>query len=301
MRHGLGLPQLSYRALRAMRICIVFTFAIAFESILRIPHAGWVAFSVLMIYAGFDNGTTIFRAFHRFWGMLLGLFSGYLLWFIAHLDYRLLFIIIPSTVFMTYFLMGRVHSIPTIFAVNTAVIGNGYFFAHNDYAVTFFITDYAICTVIGFSIVLAFEYFWFRHYRLLACFIHDTQQEVIEQLKALINLLNQNKFSHSDFFRRCIEFNNSLVQVNNLARNSSFSLSAGDAVGDEFNQFVMRTNRVFVELKALYSAYDTNRYHQHDYNHLFIQVKSDIAELEALLHNGETIIIQSGAIHEVHN
>lgn len=297
----LTLPHLNYRAMLALRICTVFTFTVGVEGLLRIPHASWVAFSVIMIYAGFDNGTTLFRAFHRFWGMLLGLFSGYLLWLIGHLDYRLLFMIIPVTIFMAYFLIGQAHSIPTIFAVNTAVIGNGYFFAHNDYAVTFFITDYAVCTVIGLAIVFAFEYFWFRHYRLMTRFIQDTQQEVIDHLKALINLLNQKSFNHSSFFRRCIKFNNSLAHVNNLVHNSQFLLSAEEAVGDEFNQFVILTNRVFVGLKALYSAYYTKRYHKHDYSHLFIQVQTDLAELEIILHNGETITIQSGAIHEANN
>jgi uncharacterized membrane protein YccC len=301
MWQHLHLPRLNYRSLRALRICTVFTFTVGFESILHIPHAGWVAFSVIMIYAGFDNGTTLFRAFHRFWGMLLGLFSGYVLWFIGHLDYRLLFIIIPCTIFLAYYLVGRAHSIPTIFAVNTAVIGNGYFFAHNDYAVTFFITDYAVCTIIGFAIVLCFEYFWFRHYRLMPRFIHDTQQEIIMHLKALINLLNQDKFKHSDFFRRCIEFNNSLANVNNLARNTQFLLSAEAVVGDEFKQFVEQTNRIFIGLKALYSAYYSMRYHPHDYGFLYTQVQTDLAKLEALLRIDITITLQSGAIHEANN
>jgi uncharacterized membrane protein YccC len=301
MWQHLHLPRLNYRSLRALRICTVFTFTVGFESILHIPHAGWVAFSVIMIYAGFDNGTTLFRAFHRFWGMLLGLFSGYVLWFIGHLDYRLLFIIIPCTIFLAYYLVGRAHSIPTIFAVNTAVIGNGYFFAHNDYAVTFFITDYAVCTVIGFAIVLAFEYFWFRHYRLMTHFIKDTQQELIEHLKELVTLLNQNKFKRGDFFRCCIKFNASLTNINNLARNSQFLLSAEEAVGDEFQHFVTQTNRIFFELKALYSAYYTQRYHKHDYRQLFIQVQADLTTLEALLHESTTITIQSGVIHEANN
>ncbi|WP_019216969.1 FUSC family protein [Legionella tunisiensis] len=69
---------------------------------LRYPRAGWTGFAVMMIYAGFDNGTTIFRAYQRFLGVLLGLFSGYILWFIGHVDYRTLIIILPMTVFLLF-------------------------------------------------------------------------------------------------------------------------------------------------------------------------------------------------------
>lgn len=298
---ALKLPHLSYRAQRALKICTVFTITVAVQEILRIPHAGWIGFAVIMIYAGFDNGTTLFRAFHRFWGMLLGLLSGYVLWFIGHLDYRTLIVIIPATIFLAYFLVGHAYSIPTVFTVNTAVIGTGYFYAHNNYSITFFITDYAICTVIGFAIILVVEYFWFRHQRLMTRFIADTQQEIFARLQALVELINQDTIRHSEFFRRCVALNSSFNEVNNLVASSKFLLSTEEAVGDEFNRFIELTHRIFIAIKALYSAYYTKRYHKHDYYQLYQQVQNDLQELAFLLTISEKLTIQSGAIHEAHN
>lgn len=294
------LNQLSYRTMRGLHICIVFTVTIWVQLFLRYPHAGWAGFAVMMIYAGFDNGTTLFRAYHRFWGMLLGLFSGYLLWFIGHLDYRTLFILIPITIFFAYFLAGQAYSIPTVFTVNTALIGTGYFAAHSDFSITFFLIDYGICTVIAFLTIVIFEYFGFRHYRMMQRFIYATQQDVLNHLQALLVLVNQSQIRRTEWFRRCLALNRSLNEVNNLARNSQFEISSERAVGDEFNHFVIYTNRIFTSLKALHSAYYTKRYHKHDYYQLVTQVQQDLTHLTMLVATAEPLSITSGAIYAAH-
>ena len=289
---------LSYRAIRALHICIVFGFIIFVQEFLRFPQAGWAGFSLMMIYAGFDNGTTLFRAYHRFWGMILGLFSGYILWFIGHLDYRLLILIIPVTVFFAYFLVGRAYSVPTIFTVNTAVIGTGYFAAHSEFSITAFLVDYTVCTIFAFVTCVVFEFFIFRKYGLMKRFIADTQKDVVNHLLGLINLLNQEKIDRNRWFNACINFNRSLNEVNNLVNNSAFEHSSEAVVGDEFNRFVLLTNKIFVALKALYSAYYTKRYHKHDYNQLFLQVQQDLIELQQLVNSQQNLTIQSGIIYD---
>lgn len=295
------MPKLSYKALRGLQISIVFAFTVLIQELFRYPHAGWTGFAVMMIYAGFDNGTTLLRAFHRFWGMILGLFTGYLLWFLGHLDYRTLLIIIPITIFLAYFLAGQAYSIPTVFTVNTAVIGTGFFSAHNDFSLTNFLVDYGVCTVIALAIIFIFEYFWFRRYHMMKCFIRDTQHDVIVHLKALLKLLNQDKIRRTKWYQNCINLNRSLLEVNTLVTNSQFEISSERAVGEEFNQFVDLSNKIFMGLKSLYSAYYTKRYHKHDYYQLFQQVQLELTQLEAIVADGETFTISSGVIHEAHN
>ncbi len=301
MLQELNSNKLNYRALRGIHICIVFSFTIFVQEWLRFPQAGWTGFSVMMIYAGFDSGTTLFRAFHRFWGMILGLFTGYLLWFIGHIDYRTLILIIPLTIFFAYFLIGRAYSIPTIFTVNTAVIGTGYFASHSTFSITAFIIDYSICTVIAFIICILFEFFIFRRFFLMKRFIHDTQTDIIQHLKCLINLLNQEKIKRTDWFKSCINFNRSLTEINNLVQNAEFLYLSEEAVGNQFIHFCSLTNTIFIELKALYSAYYTKRYHKHDYNKLYEQVQGNLKQLEILLNTDEILTIQSGAIYNAQN
>ncbi|AHE66243.1 hypothetical protein Loa_00674 [Legionella oakridgensis ATCC 33761 = DSM 21215] len=185
---------LDYRAVRGIQISVVFTFTIFVQEFLRYPRAGWTGFAVMMIYAGFDNGTTLSRAYQRFLGVLLGLLSGYFLWFLGHIDYRTLIILIPMTVYLAYFLVGRAYSIPTVFTVNTSIIGTGYFNpSSSSFSITSFLIDYLICTLIAFTIILVFEYFEFRRYHMMHRFIQDTQTEVVARLNKLTNLLNKKK------------------------------------------------------------------------------------------------------------
>src|SRR5580704_9677724 len=187
MRLSLMFGKLIYRSLLGIQISIVFFFTIIVQELFHFPRAGWIGFAVMMIYAGFDNGTCILRAYHRFMGMVLGLFSGYLLWFLGHLDYRILIIIIPITIYFAYFLAEKAYSVPTVFTVNTSVIGTGYFdTSRSTFPITYFLIDYLMCTVIAFAIILVFEYFWFRRYNLMNLFIKDTQADVVRKLYRLI-------------------------------------------------------------------------------------------------------------------
>ena len=297
MQRSLMFRKLSYRSVRALQISMVFSFTILVQEGLRYPRAGWTGFAVMMIYAGFDNGTTILRAYHRFWGMLLGLFSGYLLWFIGHIDYRLLIIIIPITIYLAYFLAGQAYSVPTVFTVNTSVIGSGYFDTSTSlFPVTFFLTDYLMCTVIAFVIIFVFEYFWFSRYKLMSLFIKDTQDELVRKLYQLIHLLNQKKIRRSDWSEACVTYTDSLSEMEKLARNTQFLKSSGNTLGEEFNQFLALNTRIFVHLKALYIATYTKRYGKYDYNLLLHQVQMDLKTLKHLIravHEGE----QNGESH----
>jgi hypothetical protein len=297
MFDALSYNRLSYRAIRGLQICIVFSFTIFLQEWLRMPHAGWIGFSVMMIYVGFDHGTTLFRTFHRFWGMILGLISGFLLWFLGHVDFRLLILIIPITIFLAYFLVGHAYSVPTIFTVNTAVIGTGYFSANLTTTVNSFIYDYTAATIVALAICVFFEYFIFRRYGLMQRFINDTQLQIIQQLKILLELLNHESISKIAWFNACIGLSQLLGEVNNLVRNSEFEYSAHKAVGNEFNQFVTLTNQIFVNLKALYSAYYSPRYHKHDYNQVFNQVQIQLQQLESLINLSVDLTIKSGAIY----
>lgn len=297
MRGWLGNQAFTYLELRCIQISTVFFFTFFVQEWLRYPRAGWTGFAVMMIYAGFDNGTTIFRAYQRFLGVLLGLFSGYILWFIGHVDYRTLIIILPMTVFFAFFLVGREYSVPTVFTVNASVIGSGYFSTEHSLTVTYYIIDYTLCTLIAFGIILVFEYFWFRRYQLMERFISHTQAEVIDDLYILVRLLNQGKIRRTEWFRACIKLTDSLFAVNMLIRNAQFIIKSEGAVGDEFNQFVELTNRIFIGLKALYMAYYTKRYHKFDYYQLFQQVQADLVRLKAFVIGVEKMDLSDGVMH----
>jgi uncharacterized membrane protein YccC len=275
--------QLSYRTLRALQISTVFTFTIFLIELLRFPHAGWTGFAVMMIYAGFDNGTTLFRAYHRFLGVLLGLLSGYGLWFIGHLDYRLLILIFPVTIYLAYFLVGQAYSIPTVFTVNTSIIGTGYFDLQETFSLSFFLVDYFFCTVIAFAIILVFEHFWFSRYSMMNRFIYDTQIEALTALNHLVSLLEQDKIHRKTWFSGCLKLTSHLFEMSNLIQNNQFLMRSKQAVGDEFSEFNELANKSFVGIKALYLAHHTKRHRKYDYLQLRSEVHEAVRRLSLLV------------------
>lgn len=293
----LKIDKLSYRGIRALQICIVISFTIFVQEWLRYPNAAWTGFSVMMIYVGFDHGTTIFRAYHRFFGMLIGLFSGFILWFVGHLDYRLLIIIIPLTIFFAYYLVGHAYSVPTIFTVNTAVIGTGYFAYDKTSTVNTFIYSYTAATIIAFIICVAFEYLWFRHYNLMKRFIEDTQHKIIVDLKTLLDLLNSDSNSMNKWFTACSILSSNLTEVNQLVSNAEFEYSSEKVVGVEFNKFVDDANKLFIDIKALYSACFVKRHNRHNYERLFSQININLAKLEQAINNKLQLTIDRGVLN----
>ena len=120
----------------------------------------------------------------------------------------------------------------------------------------------------------------------------------MQQFKILLELLNGETISRVAWFNACIGLNQLLVEVNALVRNSEFEYSSQKIVGDEFNQFVKLTNQIFINLKALYSAYYSPRYHKHDYNQVFQQVQQQLKQLDTLINSNIDLTIKSGAIYE---
>lgn len=283
MLQALAKRRFTYRTGRILQICTVLTVTLCVADLLRYPHSGWTGFAVMMIYAGFDNGTTLFRAYHRFIGVLLGLLSGYCLWFLGHIDYRCLILVIPITVFLAYFLAGYAYSIPTIFTVNTSIIGTGYFDIHNQYPVTFFLMDYFIATLVAFAIIIVFEHFWFKRYHMMYRFIHDTQVDTIKQLDHLIYLLEQDHVRRKEWFSGCLKLTECLFEANKLVQNTSFEVRSQKVVGSDFHQFIALANQLFISAKALYLAHHTQCYRKYNYVQLKTNLDADLRTLRQLI------------------
>src|SRR3990167_8423105 len=118
--------KLDYRTTRAFQICVVFAATIMVQEWLKFAHSGWIGFAVMMIYAGFDSGTSLHRTRHRFWGSMLGLLLSYVLWFFIRIHYETIFLVIPIVVFMAFFSLGKFYVSPTIFTVTLTALGIDY-------------------------------------------------------------------------------------------------------------------------------------------------------------------------------
>lgn len=288
MRLALVANRFNYRTLRALHISIVFAVTVFIQQSAHYPRAGWTGFAVMMIYAGFDNGTIFLRSYHRFLGSVLGLFSGYLLYLIGHFDYRTLVIILPTTIFFAYFLAGKAYSVPTIFTVNTSLLATGYFNPGDQFTVFDFIVDYFMATLIAFALVLVFEYFLFSRYHLMRRFIEDSQGRVIDKLAGMISLLNKKHISRRDWFKACTALTFSLSELTNLLTNAHFARRSEEAVGEEFNDFIRISTEIYMQMKVLYLAHHVKGGNLARYKPLQSKINLDLVRLKQIISTDNT-------------
>ena len=273
----------SYRSLRAWQISLVFALVIALQELILRPHIEWAGFALMMVYGGFDNGTTWVRASHRFIGVMFGLFFGFMCWFLGHLDFRLQYFVIPIDVFCAYFFLTVAYRIPTIFTTIGSIIGYGYFNSQSNFVITYFLLDYGMATIMAISVCVLCEYFWFRRYHLMRRYIREVQETVLKRLYHLVALTSEEKIKRLNWYHACIATVDVIYEMHRLLQNAQFVSVSELAVGDSFNSFSELTTRIYVRLKALYYCSYTKRFRKYDYNLVLSQVTADLELLKQLL------------------
>lgn len=243
--------NISFKTIRALQICTVFTTTMGIQVLFDYPRAAWTGFAVMMIYVGFDAGATMTRTFARFWGMVLGLILSYFLWIVGHIDYRVFFVSIPVIVFFAYYSLGKSYAIPTIFTVTLTAIGTIYYGTGDYYALWFF-TDYFICTVIALVICVVFEYYIYHGHNMHRRFYIDLQKEVINRLEELLNLATQTPISKSKWLKVTVKFNKTVIQFNDFVANTERSYRVHDGLLSELEHFSTGLQLAYQNLRRMF-------------------------------------------------
>lgn len=243
--------SLNYRTIRALRICIVFTASILIEQQLQIPRGAWTPFTVMMIYVGFDVGSANIRIFHRFLGVLLGLFLAYIIWFIGHVNYRTLFLIIPVLVFFVYYFLGKSYIYPTTFTTALTVIGPDYFGSKGFYVAWFF-SDYLVCTTLAVVICIVFENFIFRQINMTRKFYIDLQKDIINQLNILLDIINETTLRKSRYVKAIVALNQKIIELNVFVNNTKHDYHNKDDLIAELDEFSQYMKLAYHNLRRLF-------------------------------------------------
>src|SRR3990167_7424328 len=245
---------LDYTTIRSLQISFVFAFTLFLQFLLNYPNAYWTGFAVMMIYAGFDNGTSLLRTYHRFLGVIFGLISGYLLVIIGRYDLMFLFLEITLVIFLAYFFAGETYSVPTIFTVNTSVIGTGYFSNAQTVTLLYYLVDYCICTCVAFGLIWFLETYWFNRYNLIERFILDVEKKVLKNLRNLKALLHEGPVNRTKWYKACGFTIHSLTRIKELLNNTSFCKHSDMIARDDILLFIQSAETSYTRLKALYFA-----------------------------------------------
>jgi uncharacterized membrane protein YccC len=286
------LQNISFRTTRAIHICIVFSATLIIQEIFNYPRAAWTGFAVMMIYVGFDPGSTIRRTFHRFWGMVLGLFLSYILWFFGHIDYRILFFVVPICIFFAYYSLGKLYMFPTIFTVTLTALGSDYY-STNAFPPVWFFSDYIVCTVIALIICVFFEYFIFRGSKLTNKFYYDLLKDITESLNNIFTLTTKTTLHKSKLLKFTVHLNSKILELNALLDNTQHSYQANNPFNNELKQFFNKAKLVYQLLREL------EVYHPHNNtnsSNTVIHLIGELIELSNLIKNNQSIYFSGEAV-----
>jgi hypothetical protein len=242
---------IDYRTTRALQISAVFISALLLQKILNFSHAGWIGFAVMMIYAGFDAGTSVHRTIHRFWGAMFGLFLSYILFFFIRIDDDLILMVVPAMVFMAYFTLSKYYVSPTIFTVTLTALGSDYY-QSDLYAIDQFFFDYAKSTVIALSICVFFEYFIFKKNNLTHQFYFNLQQKLVSELQALLDVVLSAPVRRSDYLKLSAAFNTHVLALHAFLSTAKHDYHLKATVFNELSVFNQTTLKIYQNIQTYF-------------------------------------------------
>lgn len=245
------LNSFDYRTIRALHICIVFTTAFLIDLLFHIPRGSWMAFTVMMIYAGFDVGTSLQRVIHRFCGVVLGLCMARAIWFFCHLDYRLIFLVIPVLIAVYYYLLGKPYVFPTVFTVVLSVVGSDYF-ASRSFFVAWFFRDYFMCTIFAVIICWVFEYFIFRHVNMTRRFYSDLQKNLINVLETFFETVKHAPIRKSLYVKATISVNKKMIDLRDFVQNTKNDYHNKDNLIVELDEFNIDVHLIYQNIRKMF-------------------------------------------------
>ena len=242
--------NLNFRTIRALQICIVFTLSIFIERQLHIPRGGWTGFTVIMIYAGFDMGASVQRTMHRTLGVLTGLLFSLIVWFFGHLDFRIIYLVIPALIFFNAYSLGKTYAYTTIFTTALSVVGSDYF-GSTTVKVEWYFVDYMMCTLLAAAICIFFEYFVFIHVNMTRKFYIDLQEDIICQLVNLISLTEHNCIKKSLLFNETVILNKKLSELYSFTKNTEHDYHNKDDLISELEEFSQSVHEIYQNFRKL--------------------------------------------------
>ena len=272
--------NMSYLTARAFHVVTIFFCITVIEEAWRFPHYGWSGFIAMTLLSGLDNGTSMARTDSRLLSVLCGVFFGYMFWAVGHIDYRLLYFILPLLVYGMFFWAGSFSNTSITFTVSSAIVGFGYWDPLSRFYIGFFVMDFVMAAVIGFCVILLLEEFFFKKHSMMRRFLRDAQEGVLEHLYLMVNSLSENR---SDWFKSSMHLSFILDEIHKLSQNKQFAVRSEQVVGDEFKQFILICDCIFSNLNTLYVASLAQRTLMLDYQQLEEDVRIDLHKLQGLM------------------
>ena len=206
---------------RVMQITFIFMFLACLDQYGHFPHSAWIIVTGTMIYAGFDPGTVLKRAYLRVYGTIIGIAAVVIIWHAIHFDYRLyiffLVLIMWAIVFSQSFSYQYFVVFATIFADLSVEAANS-----NVFQLRYYITDRFVSTVIAFSVCILVEQLWFgkQNFSVLNC--QHLLKKIQLNLDGFYKMTQNKNVTRSKLFKEILLINQSISHLKTLIADHQF-------------------------------------------------------------------------------
>lgn len=200
---------------RVLQITFVFMFLACIDQYGHVPHSSWVIVTGCMIYAGFDPGTVLKRAYLRIVGTIVGIASVVIVWHTIHIDYRLdiFFLVLvmwaivfsQSLSYQYFVLFATIFADLSVETVNSSV-----------FQLRYYVTDRLISTAIAFSVCIIVERLWFGKTNFSALNCQHLIKKIQQLLDEFYTATKTKNITRSKLFREILLINQSIFHLKTI-------------------------------------------------------------------------------------
>lgn len=236
---------------------MIFVFM---QRVFHIPHDEWVIITSAMIYAGFNTGMVLKRAYLRFVGTLVGVAAVSIVWYFMHLDYRLavIFLVVIASLitFAARLPYNKYVIIVTLFSDTLIQILNPLNF-HPE----FYLFDRILCTCLVFGVCVVLEYIWFGRSNLTRLnyinLCNSLKTDIQDFYQLIQHPYSGARVGRSKVFKMIKKINFKIDQLTSLIEDIQHEGSLGyrlNAAEKQFGYEVVQIFRKIVSIHYLQSA-----------------------------------------------
>ena len=200
---------------RLLQITLVFVILAWLDQYGHIPYSSWIIVTGAVIYAGFDAGTVLRRAYLRMLGTIIGIAAVAIVWHVVHFDYRLYIFFVVLITWMMIFSQILFYQnfviCATLFADLSVETSNS-----SAFLLPYYIADRFISTGIAFSVCIVIEQLWFGKNNLSVLTCRYLLKTIQQKLDELYTITKYRDVTRSTLFKEILSINQSIFRLRTI-------------------------------------------------------------------------------------
>lgn len=245
---------------RSLYVALILMVFVAVDRISHIPSSSWIIFLGCSVYVGFDSGAVVKRSQLLFFGTILGLICAMSLTRFIYWNYDLtsagLVLSMSAVLFFTAIPFYRLVILVTILSdllmqrLDSQLVNIKYCSINR-----------FMCLIVIFIICVLFEYFWFGRNNTTYLNYLALRDFLRKDLVEFSMLLQQEKFTVSNIYRKIQNFLSKVARLNTLVNSLLYEKSYASSLSEEDKKY---NEKLIEDFRAILGIYYIKIHHLND-------------------------------------